>query len=69
MKTETPQPIHLKDYEPTDFLIDEVYLDVRLAPQNTRVKARLQMRPNPERRQTPQTWPSTESSSNWSAWP
>ena len=51
MKTDTPQPIHLKDYEPTDFLIDEVYLDVRLAPQNTRVKARLEMRPNPERRQ------------------
>ncbi len=48
MKTETPTPILLKDYTPTPYLIDEVYLDVRLAQQRTQVKATLKMRPNEE---------------------
>ena len=47
MKTETPRPIQLKDYGPTDYLIDHIHLDVRLVPQQTRVKSRLSMRPNP----------------------
>ncbi len=50
MKTDTPRPIHLKDYEPSSHLIDEVSLDVRLAPQNTRVRAQLSVRPNPAHR-------------------
>jgi aminopeptidase N len=48
MRTETPQPIHLKDYQPSPWLIDQVELDVRLDPVETRVKARLAMRPNPK---------------------
>ena len=50
MKTDTPRPIHLKDYEPSSHLVDEVRLDVRLAPQNTRVRAHLSVRPNPANR-------------------
>ena len=47
MKTDTPRPILLKDYHPPNYLIDHVDLDVSLAPERTRVEARLQMRPNP----------------------
>ena len=47
MKTDTPRPIQLKDYRPTDYLIDEVALDVKLVPQKTRVRSRLAVRPNP----------------------
>src|SRR5262245_36088493 len=47
MKTDTPRPILLKDYRPPNYLIDHVDLDVALAPERTRVKARLQVRPNP----------------------
>ena len=47
MKTETPRPILLKDYRPPNYLIDHVDLDVALAPERTRVHARLQLRPNP----------------------
>jgi aminopeptidase N len=47
MKTDTPRPILLKDYRPPNYLIDHVDLDVSLAPERTRVQARLQMRPNP----------------------
>ena len=48
MRTETPQPIHLKDYQPSPWLIDRVELDVRLDPVETRVVSRLAMRPNPK---------------------
>jgi aminopeptidase N len=48
MRTETPQPIHLKDYQPSPWLIDQVELDVRLDPVETRVVSRLAMRPNPK---------------------
>jgi aminopeptidase N len=48
MKTETPHPIRLKDYRPSDYLIDEIDLDIKLAPQNTRVTAVLRVRPNPK---------------------
>jgi aminopeptidase N len=47
MKTDTPRPILLKDYRPPNYLIDHVDLDVALAPERTRVQARLQVRPNP----------------------
>src|SRR5215470_9030172 len=47
MKTDTPRPILLKDYRPPNYLIDHVDLDVALAPERTRVEARLKLRPNP----------------------
>src|SRR5262245_35613063 len=46
MKTDTPRPILLKDYRPPNYLIDHVDLDVALAPERTRVQARLKIRPN-----------------------
>ncbi len=47
MKTDTPTPIRLKDYRPSDYMIDTVHLDVRLATEATRIRATLEMRPNP----------------------
>ncbi|MDO9640961.1 MAG: aminopeptidase N [Pseudotabrizicola sp.] len=41
--------IHLADYQPFSHLIDQVALTFHLSPQATRVKARLEMRPNPAR--------------------
>ncbi len=46
MPTETPQPIRLSDYRPPAFLIDQASLDFRLAPNATRVRARLTIRRN-----------------------
>jgi aminopeptidase N len=46
MRTETPQPIRLADYRPPAFLIDEVHLTFDLAPNTTRVRARLAVRRN-----------------------
>ena len=48
MDNPAPQPIYLKDYKPSAFLIDTVSLDVNLHPTATRVRSRLQIRPNPE---------------------
>ena len=48
MKTETPKPIFLKDYKPSSWLIDAVHLDVSLHPTETRVRARLKIKPNPK---------------------
>ena len=48
MRTDTPQPIHLSDYRAPDFFVDEVSLDFDLAPNTTRVKARLAVRRNGE---------------------
>ncbi|MCB1504714.1 MAG: aminopeptidase N [Hyphomicrobiaceae bacterium] len=47
MKTDTPRPIRLKDYRPPEYLIDKVDLDIQLDPTRTRVRARLDVRPNP----------------------
>ena len=47
MKTDTPRPILLKDYRPSNYLIDTVLLDVSLDPKRTRVRARLKVRRNP----------------------
>jgi len=49
MEAETPKAIFLKDYKPSGWLIDEVHLDIALDPTETRVRSRLQMRPNPAR--------------------
>ncbi len=51
MRTETPQPIRLTDYQPPGFLIDEVFLDFNLEPGATRVKAKLKARRNGEHTQ------------------
>jgi aminopeptidase N len=47
MKTDLPKTIHLKDYALPSFMIDETALDIALHPSETRVKARLSMKPNP----------------------
>ncbi|HRY07129.1 MAG TPA: aminopeptidase N [Hyphomicrobiaceae bacterium] len=47
MKTDTPRPIRLKNYQPPDYLIDKVDLDIQLHPTRTRIRARLNLRPNP----------------------
>jgi aminopeptidase N len=47
MRTDTATAIRLEDYRPTDWLIDTVSLDVRLHPTQTRVRAILDLRPNP----------------------
>ena len=48
MRTDTPQPIRLADYQAPDYFVDEVHLDFDLAPRATRVKARLAVRRNGE---------------------
>ncbi|MFP4239541.1 MAG: M1 family aminopeptidase, partial [Rhodosalinus sp.] len=48
MKDAAPQTIHLKDYAPPAYLVDEVQLTFRLAPTATRVLSRIRFRPNPE---------------------
>ena len=47
MTAQTPQPIHLKDYRPPPFLVDEVDLVFDLGEPRTTVHARLAMRRNP----------------------
>src|SRR5687768_1861791 len=47
MRTETPTPIKLEDYRPAAYLVDRVALDVKLAPLETIVSSRLELRPNP----------------------
>ncbi len=48
MRTETPPLIYLKDYRPSDYLIDSVELDFKLAPKATNVSSKLAMRANPD---------------------
>ena len=40
-------PVRLADYRPTDYLIDQVHLQISLDPVATRVISRLSLRPNP----------------------
>jgi aminopeptidase N len=47
MRTDTPQPIKLSDYKAPDFLIPATELDFDLAPETTRVRARLTITRNP----------------------
>ena len=47
MRTDSAEPVRLKDYRPSDYLIDKVDLDVKLDAAATRVVARLHIRPNP----------------------
>ncbi len=46
MRTDTAQPIRLKDYRPPDWLVETVALDVSLHPTATKVRATLALRPN-----------------------
>jgi aminopeptidase N len=48
MRTDTAQPVRLKDYRPPDWLVDTVSLDVALHPTGTKVRATLSLRPNPQ---------------------
>jgi aminopeptidase N len=47
MRTDNAKAVRLADYRPTDYLIDEVHLDISLDRSATRVRARLSVRPNP----------------------
>ncbi|CAN7512313.1 aminopeptidase N [Bosea sp. LjRoot237] len=47
MRAEDAPLIRLEDYRPSDWLIDTVDLDIVLDPTRTRVRALLQLRPNP----------------------
>jgi aminopeptidase N len=48
MRTDTAQPIRLKDYRPPDWLVETVALDFSLHPTQTKVRATLALRPNPD---------------------
>jgi len=50
MRTDQDQPVRLADYQPPDWLVETVELDVSLHPTATRVRARLKVRPNPSAR-------------------
>ena len=47
MRTDTAQPIRLKDYREPDWLVETVALDFSLHPSKTKVRARLALKPNP----------------------
>ena len=47
--TDAPTTVHLADYLPFTHLVDRVELTFQLAPQATRVRARIGFRPNPAR--------------------
>jgi aminopeptidase N len=53
METQTPQPVLLKDYKPSPWLVDAVDLDFQLDPTATRVRARLTVKPNPAHKGRP----------------
>src|SRR5581483_7030920 len=48
MRTDIARPVRLNDYRPPDWLVDTVSLDVSLHPTQTRVRAKLALRPNPD---------------------
>ncbi len=48
MKTRTPRPVYLKDYQPSHYLIDRIDLNVLLEPSKTRVTSKLKVRSNPK---------------------
>ncbi|MEW8136346.1 MAG: aminopeptidase N [Candidatus Thiodiazotropha endolucinida] len=47
MRTKNAKTIHLKDYRPPDYLIDEVELVINLQDESTQVTSRLHIRKNP----------------------
>ena len=47
MRTDTAQPIRLKDYREPDWLVETASLDFSLHPTQTKVRATLALKPNP----------------------
>ena len=47
MLRDTPSTVYLKDYQPPEFLIDQVSLRFDLGEEGTRVRSRLELRRNP----------------------
>jgi aminopeptidase N len=50
MRTEAPVLVRLEDYQPSDYLIDTVVLDVHLHPSASTICADLTLRPHPQGR-------------------
>jgi len=48
MKDAAPQPVHLADYRPPSYLVEEVRLVFRLSPKGTRVLSTIRFRANPD---------------------
>src|SRR6201994_3869574 len=48
MRTDQDQPVRLADYQPPNWLVETVDLDVSLHPTASRVRATLRLKPNPE---------------------
>ena len=48
MRTDIAQPIRLKDYRPPDWLVETVHLDVTLHPTQSKVRATISFKPNPD---------------------
>ncbi|MGH6666191.1 MAG: aminopeptidase N, partial [Pseudolabrys sp.] len=48
MRTDTARPIRLKDHRPPDWLVETVALDFSLHPTQTKVRATLALKPNPD---------------------
>ncbi|EYD71256.1 aminopeptidase N [Limimaricola hongkongensis] len=48
MTQHDPRTVYLKDYTPPAYLVDEVRLTFRLAPEATRVLSEIRFRPNPD---------------------
>src|ERR1039457_7233843 len=48
MRTDIAQPIRLKDYRPPDWRVETVALDVSLQPTQSKVRATLALKPNPQ---------------------
>jgi aminopeptidase N len=48
MRTEQARPVRLQDYRPPDWLVETVDLDIALHPTETRVRATLRLKPNPD---------------------
>jgi aminopeptidase N len=53
MRTDTAQSIRLKDYQPPDWLVETVSLDVTLHPTAARIRATLALKPNPRSASAP----------------
>jgi aminopeptidase N len=53
MRTDIAQPIRLKDYRPPDWLVETVALDVSLHPTQSKVRATLAFKPNPQSASAP----------------
>src|SRR6478735_3359829 len=53
MRTDTAQSIRLKDYQPPDWLVETVSLDVTLHPTAARIRAALALKPNPRSASAP----------------